>query len=422
MTDFADGDMTDREVLQRRALRRNRAIATGLLLTMAALFVITALVPQPGFWTTLIHATAEAGVVGGLADWFAVTALFRRPLGLPIPHTAIVPRSKDRIGEGLGAFLERHFLTEELLVTKLRALDPASRLAEWLAVSGHAEAVAERITALLPHALGAIEDAEIRAFTAKALGKELRDIDVAPLLGRGIALLTAGDYHEAVIDRGIELGLDFLARHGARLEQAAGEGERRRWWLPKAVDRQIARALLKGLHDLLEDVRRPDSKARAKLLRAIDDIAHDLVVSPEQRAKVEEAKLRLLDRKEVQQWLGTVWDRARGVILADLASPSSRTREALATALASAGRMLLADDVMRERLNATIEAAIVQLLPWRRELVRFVAEVVHRWDERMLVERMELTLGADLQYIRMTGTLVGGATGSLLFLLSLAFR
>jgi uncharacterized membrane-anchored protein YjiN (DUF445 family) len=275
---------------------------------------------------------------------------------------------------------------------------------------------------LLPPAITAVEDEEIRAFTAKAVGKQLRDVDVAPLLGRGIALLTAGGYHEAVIDRVIELGLAFLDQHGERLELAAGSGERRRWWMPKAVDRQIARALLKGLHDLLEDLRRPDRNARAKLLRAIDEVARDLVVSPEQRAKVEEAKLRLLDRPEVQQWLGSMWDRARDLVLADLASPSSRTREALTTALASAGRMLLADPSMRERLDRAIESATVQVLPWRRELVRFIAEVVHRWDERMLVERMELTLGADLQYVRMTGTLVGGAAGAILFLLSLAFR
>jgi uncharacterized membrane-anchored protein YjiN (DUF445 family) len=418
----AGARVIDRELMQRRALHRNRRIATGLLLAMAALFAGTAAVPQPGFWTSLIHATAEAGVVGGLADWFAVTALFRRPLGLPIPHTAIVSRNKHRIGEGLGAFLERHFLTEELLVSKLRAIDPARRLAEWLADPGHAEAVAERITALLPPVLDMVEDTQVRAFMAKALGKELRDINVAPLLGRAIALLTAGGYHEAVIDRGIELGLDFLERHGERLELAAGSGERRRWWMPKAVDKQIARALLKGLEDLLEDLRRPNSNPRAKLLRVIDEVARNLVVSPEQRAQVEEAKLQLLDRAEVQQWLESIWDRARDLVLADLAKPSSRTREGLATAIASAGRTLLADASMRERLNRAMEAAIAQLLPWRGELARFIAEVVQRWDERMLVERMELTLGPDLQYVRMTGTLVGGAAGCLLFLLSLAFR
>jgi uncharacterized membrane-anchored protein YjiN (DUF445 family) len=412
----------DREALQRRALRRNRAIASGLLLVMATVFVGTAIVGESNFWIALIHAVSEASVVGGLADWFAVTALFRRPLGLPIPHTAIVPQNKNRIGEGLGAFLERHFLTDELLLMKLRALDPARRLAEWLATPGHAESVAERIVRLLPHVVNALDDAEIRAFTAKALGKQLREIDVAPLLGKVIGLLTAGGYHAAVLDRGLEFGLDFLERNAARLERAAATGERRRWWIPKAVDQQIARALLKGLKELLQDLREEDSKGRAKFLRAIDELARDLTSSPEHRAKVEQAKLQLLDRSEVQQWLGSVWDRARDLALADLISPSSKTREGLATAIASAGRTLLADASMRERLNGLIESAVAGLLPWRRELASFIAEVVRRWDERVLVERMELTLGADLQYVRITGTLVGGSIGCLLFLLSSALR
>jgi uncharacterized membrane-anchored protein YjiN (DUF445 family) len=416
----SDGPI-DRELRQRRALRRNRAIATGLLVTMAALFVATAMIPRPGFWIALVHATAEAGVIGGLADWFAVTALFRRPLGLPIPHTAIVPRSKERIAEGLAAFLERHFLTEELLLTKLRALDPARRIADWLAEPGHADSVAERVTALLPAVLNALDDAEIRAFTARSLGTQLRDIDLAPLLGKAVALMTAGGYHEAVLDRAIDAALEFLERNSERLELAAASGERRRWWIPKAVDRQVARALLKGIKDLLEDLRRPDSAARAKLLRAIDELAQDLVVSPEQRVKVEAVKLQLLERSEVQQWLGSVWDHVRDLALADLASPRSRTREGLATVIASVGRTLLGDASMRERLNRLIESAVAGLLPWRGEVVRFVAEVVRRWDERHLVERMELALGADLQYVRMTGTLVGGLAGSLLFLLSLAF-
>ena len=144
-------DPDDLEIRQRRALRRTRAVATGLLLAMVATVVGTALVPEPTVWTSLAHAAAEAGVVGGLADWFAVTALFRRPLGLPIPHTAIVPRNKNRIGEGLGAFLERNFLTDELLSSKLRAFDGAGRLAAWLAEPGNSALAADRLVRVLPH-------------------------------------------------------------------------------------------------------------------------------------------------------------------------------------------------------------------------------------------------------------------------------
>jgi uncharacterized membrane-anchored protein YjiN (DUF445 family) len=412
----------DRELAQRRALRRNRAVATSLLIAMAGVFLATAAIPDAGFWVRLVHAIAEAAVVGGLADWFAVTALFRRPLGLPIPHTAIVPRNKNRIGEGLGGFLERHFLTDELLLAKLRALDPAERLAGWLADRAHAEAVADWVVGLLPHVVKALDDDEIRAFTARALGRQLQEIEMAPLLGRGISLLAGGGYHAAVLDRGVDAGLDFLKRNAERLEAAVAEGERRRWWIPKEVDRQVARALLKGLEELLLDLKKPETAARAKLLRAIDELARDLVGSPEYRRNVEEAKLRLLQEASVQEWLRSVWDRLRDLVLADLADPSSQTRQAVATMIASLGRALLADEAMRTRLNGAIESVAASLLPWRSELARFIAEVVRRWDERVLVERMELTLGPDLQYVRITGTMVGGSIGGLLFLLSSALR
>jgi uncharacterized membrane-anchored protein YjiN (DUF445 family) len=417
-----DARSLEREEAQRRALRRNRLVATALLVGMASVFVATSAVPDGGFWTRLIHAVAEAGVVGGLADWFAVTAVFRRPLGLPIPHTAVVPRNKARIGEGLGAFLERHFLNEELVLTKLRDFDPAQRLARWLADPRNADAIAERAVHLLPHALNALNDEELRSYTARALAAQLRTIDVAPFLGKGVALLTAGGYHEAVIDRGVEVALEFLERNGERLEEAAGSGERRRWWIPKAVDRQIARALIKGLRELLDDLRTHDSRARQKVLRAIDELARDLVVSPERRMNVEATKQQILDRADVQQWLGSVWDEVREFALGDIDSLSSKAREGMAAALASIGRALLADANMRERLNRALETAVADLLPWRSELARFVADVVRRWDERVLVERMELALGADLQYLRITGTLVGASIGCLLFLLSLAFQ
>lgn len=412
----------DRELRQRRALRRNRAIATLLLLLMAATFVATAVVAEPNVWVSLAHAASEAGVVGGLADWFAITALFRRPLGLPIPHTAIVPRSKNRIGEGLGAFLESHFLTDDLVATKLRALDGASHLATWLANPGQAALVGDSVAKALPYLATALDDEELRAFTARSLGLQLRDIDVAPVLGFILRLLTAGGYHAAVLDRGLVLARHFLDHNADQLEQAAADGTRRRWWIPAAVNKRIARAILKGLLELLEELQNPDSSVRNRALAAVANLADELATSPEYRAKVEAAKLDLLQRPEIQNWLGSAWDQARALLLADLASEQSHTREGLANILLSLGRSLQTDGAMRARLNAAIERTALGLLPWRSELARFVADVVRRWDEKVLVQRMELALGADLQYVRFTGTLVGAAIGCLLFVVTLALH
>lgn len=389
---------------------------------MVGIFVGTSIATESNFWISLIRSAAEAGVIGGLADWFAVTALFRHPLGLPIPHTAIVPRNKGRIAEGLGAFLERHFLTDELVMAKLRGLDGASHLATWFANPERAARLADRLVRVLPYVTTALDDEELRAFTARSLGLRLRDIDVAPLLGLALRLLTAGGYHAAVLDRGLTMARDFLERNGGELEQAAAEGTRRRWWIPSAVNKRIARAIIKGLGELLEELEKADSGMRQRLLSAVSTLAAELTASPEHREKIEAAKRDLLDRPEIQALLGSAWDQARDLLLSDLASETSHVREGIASIFTSLGRSLLANDGMRARLNASIENFVLRLLPWRRELARFVADVVHRWDEKVLVQRMELALGADLQYVRFTGTLVGATIGCLLFLVTVGLH
>jgi uncharacterized membrane-anchored protein YjiN (DUF445 family) len=408
----------DPDTRQRRTLRRNRALASALLLAMASGFLATAAVSEPGFWTALAHAATEAGVVGGLADWFAVVALFRRPLGLPIPHTAILPRNKHRIADGLGSFLERNFLTEELVVARLRALDLARRIANWLAEPHHAELVAKQIYLALPHITSALDDAELRRFTARALGIRLREIDAAPLLGKLLALMTAGGYHAAVLDRVAEGARDFLERNAQQFEDAAAEKRRRHWWIPGAVNRQVARAIIRGLREMLDDLQKPDSTLRGKALASIHEASREMATSPLYAGRVEAVKHALLDQPEIQAWLGSIWDQIHDLVSADLAKPQSQIREGLAAACLSIGRALRDDGNMRQRLNKSIESATTRLLPWRREFGRFVADVVRRWDEKVLVQRMELAVGADLQYVRFTGTLVGAAIGCLLFLLA----
>jgi uncharacterized membrane-anchored protein YjiN (DUF445 family) len=415
-------ELTPPEIAQGRALRRNRAVATGLLLLMVAGYAITAAVAAPDFWIGLVHATAEAGVVGGLADWFAVTALFRRPLGLPIPHTAIVPRNKDRIGEGLGRFVERHFLTEDLLLQKLRTIDPATVAARWLAEQANADVVADKLAATLPHVAAALDDEELRAFTARVLGIQLRDVDVAPVVGKILGILTAGGYHAAVLDRGLELLQEIVARNADQIEDAAANDSHRRWWIPKAVNRRIARAIINGVQEVLSDLKTPESGVRRRVLGLIDDAAGEISTSPRYRERLEMVKHELLDRPEIQLWLASMWDQLRDVVLADLAAPSSHTKGAVATALLSLGRALLADESMRGRVNNAIEAALVGFLDFRSEISRFIADVVRRWDQKQLVQRLELALGADLQYVRFTGTLVGASIGCVLYLLPRAVQ
>ena len=409
------------EEFQRRALRRNRLIATALLGAMAAIFIATNVVPQAGFWILLVRATAEAAVVGALADWFAVTALFRRPLGLPIPHTAIVPQSKDRIGEGLAAFIERNFLTAELVEAKLRAIDVARLLADWLSCPANADAVADRLVRAVPYLLGALEDRDIRGFISNTVGRQLSAIDLAPILGRAITVLMADGVHERLIDGFLDLAREFLTSREDQL-YAAAEIQRRRWWIPKAINRQIAKAIIVGIKEIISNLRDPGASPRQNLLRGIERLAQELCTSPEYRAHVEDAKLRLLEDPETRSWLGSIWDILERALQEDLASSTSRIRQTLAVAARSLGQDLLAKPEMRDRLNHTIEAFATEAIPWRERLAQFIIEVVRQWDTRSFTERLELVVGRDLQYIRINGTLVGGLVGCLLYLVSTAIR
>ena len=407
--------------LQQRGLRRNRLIATLLLGAMAALFISTSFAAQPGFWILLVRATAEAALVGGLADWFAITALFRQPLGLPIPHTAILPRNKDRIGEGLALFIERNFLSPDILRAKLRSIDPARLVADWLSAPANADAIARRLVRMLPHMVNAIDDRDFRAFIGEALGRHLAEVEMAPLLGRVITVLTANGFHETLLDRLLDFCREFLEEREEQLYTAA-EAQRRRWWIPKAINRQIARAIIGGVKELLSKLREPGAPGRRNLLREIEQLAERLRTSPVYRARVEEAKLRLLEDAEVQAWLDSVWDDIRRVLLADLASPQSRIDHTVGAVICSLGHHLRADTAMRKRVNRTIEAMALEVVPWRTGLAQFLIEVVRQWDTSSFTNRIELVVGRDLQYIRITGTLVGGLVGCLLYLVSAALE
>lgn len=404
---------------QRRGLRRNRAIATALLGAAATLFLLTTVAPRPGFWILLVRATAEAAVVGALADWFAVTALFRQPLGLPIPHTAIVPKNKDRIGEGLAAFIEHNFLSPEIVRAKLRAIDPARLLADWLSTPQTADALALRVMRMLPHLLGAADAREFRELAGETLSRRLGEIELAPVVGRAVAVLVANGFHEKLLDRTVGFCRQFLERREDQL-YAAAEAQRRRWWIPKAINRQIAKAIVGGIKELLADIREPGTQARQNVLQAIERLGDELETSPDYRARVEEAKLHLLEDPQAKAWLGAAWGHVAQAGLAELASPSPKMRVNLAAAIHSLAQRLRADPAMRARLNRTLEALATEVVPWRAQLAQFITEVVRQWDTNSFTARLELVVGRDLQYIRINGTLVGGIVGCLLYLLSTA--
>ncbi|MBP2238533.1 uncharacterized membrane-anchored protein YjiN (DUF445 family) [Sinorhizobium kostiense] len=400
----------------RLRLRRNRLLATSLLLSMVAIFLGTHLVPEPGFAVRLLRAAAEAGIVGGLADWFAVTALFRHPLGLPIPHTAIVPTSKERIGQTLGRFLERHFLTEEVLVRKLRSANMAQRFATWLAAPSTAPVLAGAVVSALPYVIRTLDNADLQDFARRSLGKQVRQADIAPVMGRAIDVLTASGETDVLFERALGVAAQWLEENREQIFDLVRE--RSRWWIPRTIDRKIADAIVTGSADLLNKLREPDSDVRLKFREALHRLIDDLINSPEQREQINAFKNRLLEHPELQAWIAAAWHETSRVMLEDLSRPNSKVRNAVERICLLVGRALAADETMLKHIDALLERLAAYLVSWRHEIGTFVSEVVRSWDTPTLVDRLELVVGSDLQYIRMNGTIVGALAGCFIFLVS----
>jgi uncharacterized membrane-anchored protein YjiN (DUF445 family) len=402
---------------QTAALRRHRLLAGGLLVIAAAAFVLLHLYGGPGFWPSLARAGAEAALVGGLADWFAVAALFRRPLGLPIPHTAVIPANRERIARGLAGFVERHFLDPALIAARLADSGVSGRVARWLSRRDNADRVAAGILGALPDALGVVGDRQARRFFRQALERQAATLDIAPFLGAGLARLRRSDRHHAFLDFVIASARRFLLRNEARVYEIVSD--RSNWWVPRTVDRRIANAIVVGLADLLGDLSQPGHEVRLRFDAAVDDLIDKLKHDRHTRARVQALKAQVMRGEEMESYLNRLWDDVARQLRDGAADPDSALRGALVDTLTALGRGLERDEAMRRRLDGALaEAARGLVLPWRREIGRFIADVVRGWETKTVVERFELAVGRDLQYIRMNGTLVGALVGCGLFLVT----
>jgi uncharacterized membrane-anchored protein YjiN (DUF445 family) len=397
----------------RKKLRRNRILATTMLAGMGVVFVATRMIPDPGFVTLLIRSGAEAGMVGGVADWFAIAALFRRPLRLPIPHTAIIPNNKDRIGRTIGRFVERNFLTPDVLLPKVRQMTLGQRIAVWLAAPATAPLIARSITAMLPYLIHSLQNPDLGEFLQRTLGEQLRQADFAPMIGHAIRILTASGEADVLFERVIEIATQWIEKNRRQIDTLVSE--RSRWWIPKAIDRRIADALVSGTLELLNGLRKPNSEARTKFREALAGIVNELLNSPEQRERFNSGMKRLLAHSEAQAWLRSIWNELCQAALDDLAQPSSRLRLALEKPVSIVAQALATDEVMQRHIDQAVEHLAQSLIVWRGEIGSFIAEVVRSWDTRTFSDRLELVVGSDLQYIRMNGTIVGACAGCLIF-------
>ena len=407
------------EIQVRRALRRNRLLATGLLVLMVAIAVATHLEPSQNWLVRLVRAGADAGIVGGLADWFAITVLFRHPLGIPIPHTAILPRNKDRIGRSLGSFVERNFLIPEVILPKLREADIAGTIAGWLASPENAPKVADWIITLLKRLLSADAGAQITKLVQYTIGQQQK-LDLAPLLARVIDVLTTSEESNILFEKVAQTAESWITANRTEIDEMVEQHSR--WWIPKTIDRHIAAKIVDGVIDLLHHLRQRDSEIRKQFRDHVAKLVEDLTTSAEQRDKIQRLKDRLLNDAEVRAWAARARDDLAQQLMQELADPQSKARSTLHSAIVSLAHSMREDPFIRARIDAGIEALAMTLIQWRGQIGSLIAGVVKSWDARTVSDRLELVLGSDLQYIRINGTIVGALVGCGIYLLSDASR
>ncbi|MBS1190478.1 MAG: hypothetical protein H6R10_2270 [Rhodocyclaceae bacterium] len=400
-------------------LRRSRAIATGLLAAMAALFLAAGHF-QPAYpWLAYLRAFTEAAMVGALADWFAVTALFRHPLGLPIPHTAVIPRNKERIGDSLGKFVEEHFLPAEVIRARLAGIDFGELIARWLADPAHADILATQAIRLLPAFLRSLDDDRVRAFLRDKITERLAAAEVAPLTGDILVALTAGNRHQQLLDAGLRHLVAIIAEKEALIRQRIRDST---GWLWKRLnlDERAFNGIMTALEDLVQEVEEDAGhELRQRFDRTVQDFARNLKESPDTRRRAEAIKKEILGNPACQRALEDLWEDLRRHLLADAEGPSSEIREHLQAAIRHLGETLLADPSLRDDLDSWLREAIAGLLESRRrEVARLIPDTMRTWDADTMTERLELQVGKDLQFIRINGTLVGGLVGLGIYALS----
>jgi uncharacterized membrane-anchored protein YjiN (DUF445 family) len=396
-----------------------KAAATGLLLVMALVFVAARAFEHRYPVLTFVKAFAEAAMVGGLADWFAVTALFRHPLGLPIPHTAIIPRNKDRIGEALASFLKQNFLVAPVVARRMRQIDLAGAAGRFLKTpEGEGGRIRAGASRLIADVFESLDDERLGGIVKGAVSTRLRTMEVSPLLGHALASAIDDNRHLPMLEAAIRWISKALETNEPLIRDMV---HKKANWVLKlaALDTKLADAIVDGLRKLTVEMSTdPEHPVRVKVQEALVQLATDLQSKPETQAKVEDWKNELLANPSVTLWLDTLWQKGRAAIIRAARNPDAAFAGKLGEVLRTMGGTLETDPRLRRAINQFARRAVAGMAAsYGGSIVKLVSETIRGWDAQTITNRLESAVGRDLQYIRINGTLVGGLVGLTLHVL-----
>ncbi len=407
---------------QRRSdLRRMKRLASSLLVLAAIVFIAARWQQADHHWVGYIRATAEAAMVGAIADWFAVTALFRHPLGLPIPHTAIIQKRKDQIGESLGGFVRDNFLTREVLTERLDDAKFGQRVGEWLADPAHARSVGEQSAAIVRGVTEVLADDSVQRGLEDLLEHRVRAIPVAPFVGKAIDAGIEAGHHQVVLGSTLTGLHKFLIDNRVAFRRRLSEESP--WWVPEPIDDRVFDKIYDAVGRFLSDLGSdPDHELRREIEARTREFSERLKTSPEMIARGEQLKTELLSHPEVRAWSTTLWSRAKSGMIEAAEDPESELRTRMEEALVDAGNSIMSDPSLQAKIDDWVSGATGYVAEqFRDEVADLIATTVQRWDTEETAERLELQVGRDLQFIRINGTVVGGLAGLVIYTVSELF-
>ena len=409
-------------------LRKSKLIALGFFVGAAVLFVVSLLLPQT-WWTGLLRAFAEAAMVGALADWFAVVALFRR---IPIPiisrHTAIIPGNKDKIADNLALFVREKFLDTDSILKLIRRHDPVQKVADWLVQPANTELMGAHLVRAAIFMLDFIEDAPVQNVIRRAVHTMVGSVDLSKSSGAILESLTRGRRHQQLLDEGIRQLARLLDNTETQATIASGIVD----WLKEdyafiekmlpseLIGRKGADIAVRLASGVLNKVAAdPAHPLRGRFDEYVADFIERLKADPEFTAKADDVKRYLLEDETFNGYVGSLWTELKAWLKRDLESDDSSLRRRIIGMGAWIGKALSDDPLLRQSLQENLESAARGVAPeFAGFLTRHIADTVKQWDDREMSAQIELNIGKDLQYIRINGTIVGGMIGVILYLLS----